>query len=261
MCQKIILTPTILLLRLANLVNYHLSEMLEKITKTPSWAKELSRYFKTTPEKIIKIYWQKRQQTKTLWHKIKRQKLTKIFSFYSETDYFIYRQNYFNRHKSWWDIALALSLKKSGRLGEYGAGIGPVTNWLIKKFPHWQYHLIDLNCPTFKFSRWRFRHQKNVSFSSVQSLTPPLTGKYDVIVCKQVLEHTPNPYTICREIIKHLNPGGWLFTDFINSPGDENLDSSYQERTKTLAYLASHLQPIFKITSQGKTEGYGLYLK
>ncbi|MDZ7587020.1 MAG: methyltransferase domain-containing protein, partial [Patescibacteria group bacterium] len=245
----------------AKLVRYQITEIKEKFTPQPASTIELGRYFKTSPEQIIKIYQQKRKQTVKLWDKAKRHQLKQIFSFYSETDYFVYRQNYFNHHKSWWDIFLALRLKKTGRFCEYGAGIGPVTNWLIGKFPDWQYHLIDLNCPTFKFSRWRFNKSHNVSFSAVKSLTPPLVGQYDVIVCKQVLEHTPNPYTICREIIKHLNPGGWLFVDFINSPGQENLNRSYQQRAKTLVYLASELRPIFKISSQGETEGYGLYLK
>ncbi|MBU1323062.1 class I SAM-dependent methyltransferase [Patescibacteria group bacterium] len=261
MRQSLILKPIILLLRFSNLVSYHVSEIRGKFTPIQDWTKELSRYFKTSPEEIIKDYLQKRKETVKLWDKIQRRQLKQIFSFYSETDYFVYRQSHFNRHKSWWDIALALRLKPTGRLCEYGSGIGPVTNWLIGKFPGWNYHLIDLDCPTFKFSRWRFKNRRNVSFSAVKSLEPSLTDKYDVIVCKQVLEHTPNPYTICRGIIKHLNSGGWLFIDFINSPGQENLNSSYQQRAKTLAYLANHLRPIFKVNLKGKTEGYGLYFK
>lgn len=261
MCKILILKPIILGLRLLNLVSYHFSEIKEKF-KPNDWAQELSLYFKTKPEQISKVYQQKRKETVKLWDKIKRQQISQIYSFYSETDYFVYRQSHFNRHKSWWDIALGLVLnKKNGRLCEYGAGIGPVTNWLIRKFPNWNYHLIDLDCPTFRFSRWRFKNNKNVSFSAVKSLKPPLTGKYDVIVCKQVLEHVPNPYLICQKFVRHLNLGGWLFIDFINCPGQENLDSSYQERSKTLKYLAKHLKPVFNVNKKGKTEGYGLYLK
>lgn len=252
---------TIYLLRLANIFHYYWFKFMERWQKQPPWALELSRYFKTTPGKIIKAYYQKQPRANVLWNQKSRSSVKDIFSFYSETDYFVYRQSHFNRLHSWWDVALPMRGKTRGRLCEYGAGIGPVTNWLIQKFPRWQYYLVDLDCPAFKFGRWRFRQHSQVDFGTVNSLRPQLKGVFDVIVCRYVMEHVPNPLTLVKAFAQHLKPGGWLFIDFIDSPGGENLAQSYRERKKVLAFLKTNLKPIFTIYSDGKDAGYGLYVK
>lgn len=252
---------TIYLLRLANILHFYWFKFAERWQKIPPWAAELGRYFQTSPQNIVKAYYAKQPQANSLWDKKPRLSLKSIFSFYSETDYFVYRQNYFNRLNSWWDVAWPMLAKPAGSLCEYGAGIGPVTNWLIQKFPQWQYRLVDLNCPAFKFGRWRFKNKTNVGFSTVKSLKPPLKENFDIIVCRYVMEHVPNPLLLAKAFTEHLKPGGWLFIDFIDSPGGENLEKSYQERKKVLKYLKTKLKPIFTIYSDGKDAGYGLYLK
>jgi len=258
MLPVIIIKPLVLITRIINLVYYHLSRLLEKLGKKPAWPQELSQYFKISEQKVISQYQEKRQIAAKLWNKKNRNTVSKIQSFYNETDYFVYRQNYFNNHKAFFDIALALFLKSKGNLCEYGAGVAPATNWLIKKFPHWQYTLADLNSPTLKFIRWRFKERTNVDFAIVASKLP-LKKKYDVIICKQVLEHVPNPLKVIKHFIKHLNSNGWLFLDFIYEPGEENLPSSAKQRKKVLQYLKERLQAISIIDPDNPAEGYGLY--
>ncbi len=255
------LKPIVYLLRLGNLSYYYLFAILEKFSPAPRWTQELSQYFKTSPNEIVQAYQQKRSQAAKLWTIKSRQQIKQIFSFYSETDYWVYRQIYFNRHKVFLDIALALFLKPQGRFCEYGGGVGPVTHWLINKFPKWQYQIIDLDCPVLKFSRWRFRDKPNVSFKIVNSDIPPLHDDFDVIVCKQVLEHVPDPLIAVKRFVKYLNPGGWLFVDYVNNPGRENLTVSAKKRWQVLRFLNLHLQPIFKINPNKSHEGYGLYVK
>ena len=96
---------TIYSLRLINIFHYYLFKFIERWQKTPFWALELIRYFKTTPGKIIKSYYQKQPLANALWGQKPRSSVKDIFSFYSETDYFVYRQSYFNRLNSWWDVA------------------------------------------------------------------------------------------------------------------------------------------------------------
>lgn len=261
MLKKISLQATIVCLRLLNLCHYHWFELLEKFTAKPAWAKELSLYFHTSPQKIIQAYRQKRSQAANLWSAKKRHHLKQIFSFYSETDYWIYRQTCFNSHKAFLDIVLALLLKPAGQLCEYGAGVGSVTHWLIQYFPKWHYHLIDLDCPMLNFSRWRFRKNSQVSFGVVKSMTPPLKVNFDIILCKQVLEHIPNPLVVVKQFVKHLKPGGWLFIDYVNDPGQENLSISARQRQQVLTYLKTHLQAVFNINPCSSKEGYGLYIK
>jgi len=251
----------IYLLRLLNLTYYYFSLILEKFGKSPQWTQEVGRYFKLSPQKVINLYHQKRPKTAQLWNKKKRNTEAQIQSFYSETDYFIYRQKYFHRHQAYFDMALPLLLKRKGKFCEYGSGIGPVTHWLIRKFPHWHYHLTDLNCPVFKFAQWRFKSYPNISFRAVTPKKLPLKDKFDVIVCQEVLEHVSNPLAVVKHQITHLKSGGWLYLDFIYGPGEENLEASANQRRKVLSLLKTNLEPIFTINPDNFSQGYGLYRK
>lgn len=246
---------------MAYLVNYYLNLFWEKISGQSAWSEELAQYFKISSQQVLNNLQQKKHFTDNLWHQKKRRSVPQIFSFYSETDYFIYRQKWFNRYKAFWDIALSLLLKSKGSFCEYGSGIGPVTYWLIKLFPQWQYTLVDLNCPVFSFAKWRFKSNQNVNFRQVIFNKLPLIQQYDVITCKQVLEHVPNPYDLVKHLIDHLKPGGWLYLDYIFDPGKENLAQSAKQRNKVITYLNHHLRPIFSIDKSNPAEGYGLYLK
>lgn len=251
---------TIYCLKIFNILYYRASSLFNK-QKTASWAKELSLYFKTTPQKVIEAYQQKRPQTALLWGTKVRKTTKQIHSFYQETDYFVYRQTYFHRHKLHLDIALSLLLKPTGKFCEYGGGVGPITNKLIKFFPKRQYHIADLDCPVLNFAKWRFKNKKNVSFSTVTSKSLALKDNFDVIVCKQVLEHVPDPLAVVKHLVSHLNPNGWLYLDFINEPGEENIETGAKLRKKVLEYLVNNLKPIFSINPHSPKEGYGLYIK
>lgn len=234
---------------------------LEKIGWGQSWIMDLSQYFHLSLAQILSNFSQKQLPANRLWRQKKRRTRDQIFSFYSETDYFIYRQKWFNRHKAFWDIALPLFFKPRGRFCEYGSGIGPVTAWLIKYFPSWQYTLTDLDCPALQFARWRFRSNPNVNFKIVKTKSLPLTQNYDVITCKQVLEHVPNASELIKHLVNHLHPGGWLYLDYVCDPGQENLTQSARQRKQVLTYLSTYLRPVLTINPASRTEGYGLYLK
>lgn len=251
----------IMSLRWFYLAHYYLNFAGERFIRRLAWTEELSAYFKITADQVAANYLAKQALANRLWRQKTRRSIKQIFSFYQETDYFVYRQIWFNRHKSFWDIALPFWLKRSGQYCEYGSGIGPVTAWLIKYFPNWHYTLVDLSCPVFKFAHWRFHEHKNVDFKTVEIKRLPLTRQYDVITCKQVLEHVPNPLELIKHLVKHLRPGGWFYLDYINEPGGENLIASSRQRRLVLAYLAKTLRSVMAIDPDKQQEGYGLYLR
>jgi 2-polyprenyl-3-methyl-5-hydroxy-6-metoxy-1,4-benzoquinol methylase len=259
--KLILLKPLIFLLRLINLAYYHFSALLEAVGRPPNWAKDLGKYFQISAQKAIDNYLTKRPQTTNLWGKKKRNSEAKIHSFYKETDYFVYRQSYFHRHKIYLDVALKMWLTPKGSLCEYGGGIGPFTNWLIKLFPGWQFTIADLDCPTLTFAKWRFKNRKNIHFTTVTPTKFPLKEKHDLILVKHVLEHVSDPLAVVNHLLAHLKSGGWLFVDFIKDTGKENLASAQQKRTKTINFLNSNLLPIFSLKVSNPADGYGLYVK
>lgn len=249
------------LARIINISYYHLRSVLEKIGIKTGWAKEVGRYYHLPELKIISIYGKKRHETASLWRQKKRTSEKAVQSFYQETDYFVFRQNYFHRLKIYLDLAVPMFLKPKGKFCEYGGGVGPFTHWLLPLFPKWQFHIADLDCPVFDFAKWRFKGKHRVSFSTVTPNKLPLTDQYDVITCKQVLEHVSQPLKVVKHLLAHLKPGGWLYLDYINEPGEENLVKGAKQRRQVLHYLKTNLKPIFEVDPELPAEGYGLYLK
>ena len=261
MFKIVLLRLVIIFARLINLTYYFLSLALEKIGKKPNWTEELGQYFNITSTKVNQLIKQKRLQAAKLWTRKKRNTESQIHAFYQETDYFIFRQKFFHRHKAYLDLALPLLLKKKGSLCEYGGGIGPMTKWQIKYFPNWQYTIVDLDCPVIKFAKWRFKNFSQVNFLTITTAKLPLTKKYDVILCMHVLEHVSDPLSVVKHLVSHLKLNGWLFLNFIYDPGRENLISAARQRNKVLSYLKKHLKPVFSINPDNEDDGYGLYYK
>lgn len=249
------------LTRLVNIGYYHLRLVLEKLGVKTGWAKEVGSYYNLGEAEVISIYEKRKMEAAKLWRKKKRSSEEQIHSFYQETDYFIFRQNYFHRLKIYLDLAVPLLLKRRGQFCEYGGGVGPFTHWLLPLFKGWQFHIVDLDCPVFSFAKWRFKNHSQVSFSTVTPMKLPLDRHFDVITCKQVLEHVSQPLKVVKYLVDHLNSGGWFYLDYINYPGEENLITGAKQRKQVLAYLKTKLKPLFSIDPQRPEEGYGLYLK
>lgn len=80
-----------------------------------------------------------------------------------------------------------------------------------------------------------------------------------MIICQDVLEHTPNPLDIVTSFANHLAPGGVLVVDFLNAPGGENLEVAVEQRESVKAFLRDNLIPL-KLIDESRRCG-GLYVK
>lgn len=251
----------IYLARILNIAYYYWRGFWEKLGFKTNWSDELGEYFGISAQEIKELYQSKRLQTAKLWRQKKRLSEKAVQSFYRETDYFVFRQNYFHRLKIYLDLAVPMILKRQGKFCEYGGGVGPFTHWLLPLFPRWKFQIVDLDCPVFDFAKWRFKNKSRVYFSTVTPKTLPLKDQFDVITCKQVLEHVSQPLRVVKHLVGHLKPGGWLYLDYIYDPGEENLIIGAGQRRQVLKYLKTELKPLFTIDPQRSEEGYGLYLK
>ena len=249
------------LARLLNIAYYHCRGFLDKFGFKTNWSSEVGQYFGISVREAEKRYQGKRLEAARLWNKKNRTTEKQIQSFYQETDYFVYRQTYFHRLKIYLDLAVPLLLKRRGRFCEYGGGVGPFTKFLLPFFPGWKFTIADLDCPVFDFAKWRFRKNRRVTFVTVTPTKLPLKEKYDVITCKQVLEHVSQPLKVIKHLTDHLNPEAWIYLDYIYHPGRENLVKGARQRRQVLGYLSKNLKPIFAIDPDNPEEGYGLYLK
>ena len=178
-------------------------------------------------------------------------------AFYQEEDWYIFRQPWRYRLYSWHFISKMLP--PHGRMVEYGCGAACLTEWMSRRYPHYQYTVADIPSTSLEFVRFRLRDRKNVTIKTIgmgkEGL--PLTDQYHLIICVDVLEHTFNPEEICEHLCDHLLPGGLLYIDFLGSGwGGENLEEARQKRPTALEILCKRLRPLKAINEDDTVWGF-----
>ncbi|MDR0467097.1 MAG: class I SAM-dependent methyltransferase [Deltaproteobacteria bacterium] len=88
------------------------------------------------------------------------------------------------------------------RIADYGGGFGTLARMLGSKLTQSEIEIIE----PFPFP---FGVQLTESFERL-SYKPRLSGKYDLILATDVLEHVPDPLALTELLAAHLAPGGKL---------------------------------------------------
>jgi 2-polyprenyl-3-methyl-5-hydroxy-6-metoxy-1,4-benzoquinol methylase len=182
--------------------------------------------------------------------------------FYQEADVYPFRQPYLKRHGGFrWYRRLVGHLPAPSVL-EYGCGSAALTEYLLAKYPEARFSVADIPSVTLDFVIWK----KETYGLAYKVLTIgagkqgiPLVDKYDLIICQDVLEHTPNPLEIVSSFVEHLAPGGVLVTDFMNAPEGENLVEAANQRDAVKQLLREKLVVAKAIDEAGGDDG--LYQK
>lgn len=237
---------------------------LGKIGLNRKWLDELREYYGWKDDnQFWKTYYKKRKEASKLWYQKIRKTEKQIRSFYAESDYWVLRQMYIHKNNCFPEIAKFIPKTGNVLFCEYGCGVASVTAWLIPRFDNLKYSLADINTPTLKFAKWRFRNNKNVEIIKIPLNNLPFKKKYDFITCFEVLEHVTQPLKIVKHLVDHLKIGGILFVDFIaDEADDENLAQSQAQRNKTINFLNKNLKPIWALDKNWKKNGgFGQYTK
>jgi len=98
---------------------------------------------------------------------------------------------------------------------EYGCGIAPITEGLIKYCPYknLKFTIADIKQINFLYARWKFHLKNYINFVTIDPAildNLPKNEKYDVILCLTVIEHLPNPFEIIKVLYNHLKRGGGI---------------------------------------------------
>ncbi|MCJ7631050.1 class I SAM-dependent methyltransferase [Candidatus Bathyarchaeota archaeon] len=107
---------------------------------------------------------------------------------------------------------------------DYGAGVGQYCILLSQHGIDVTYS--DVYGKLWRFSEWRFKH-RNLPIKMLKAEIEPL-GKYDLIVCADVLPLVKNPPLIVKTLYNSLNPNGYLCLtySFKEAPGKpQNVDN------------------------------------
>ena len=141
---------------------------------------------------------------------------------------------------------LAKYIPKKAVVCEYGCGIAPISQGLIKYYSHkkLKIHCADIPNFLFHFVRWNLRDYDFVKFIKINPEDKtPLKNSYDAITILAVLEHLPNPLVIIENLYDKLKPDGILAFDYIISEG-EGLDTKegVSERKEVLNFIEKNFE-------------------
>jgi len=136
-------------------------------------------------------------------------------------------------------------IPKGARICEYGCGLAPITNSLIKYYPYLKlkFACVDIPHLLFHYLRWRFRKCDFIECLAADPIDEnPLKGrKYDVIFVLAVFKHLPKPLAIAKHLSDSLQRSGILIFDYVRSEA-KGLDShaGLRERMAVLEYILKH---------------------
>ncbi len=142
---------------------------------------------------------------------------------------------------------------------EYGCGIAPVSNYLMKYSTKRKLNITiaDIRQINSHFARWRIGEIAH--FIEIQPYDNNLPNEYfNVIFMITVMEHLPDPMNTIVNVTNSLKRSGILVFDYIFGEG-EGLDTleAVQQRCEVLEYINKHYDllsgKISKETSMGTT--------
>ncbi len=88
---------------------------------------------------------------------------------------------------------------------DLGCGNGRAHGFLAKQFPHMEYHGLDIE----ESAEVASRERTDLDFYSYDGVNIPFeAARFDVIYCRQVLEHVRHPDDVVAEAARVLKPGG-----------------------------------------------------
>jgi 2-polyprenyl-3-methyl-5-hydroxy-6-metoxy-1,4-benzoquinol methylase len=208
-------------------ISYYAEVKGESISKEDALAKALNK-----------------AEHKKAWHESDRNTIEDKQHFYQEAQIYPFRQPLNKRFGGFrWYRRLVNHISRPSIL-EYGCGSAVLTEYLVTHFPDVHFTVADIPSVTLDFVKWKkhkYMYPYEILTIGIGKEGIPLRKLYDLIICQDVLEHTPNPLDIVESFVTHLSLDGVLLVDFINAPGGENLKEAVAQREAVKDYLQRNL--------------------
>jgi trans-aconitate 2-methyltransferase len=162
-----------------------------------------------------------------------------------------------NRHLSIIDSLEEFGLKKNHKVLEIGCGIGTVSELILRSLSRDGFlHSIDISPRSIDLAKVRLKKYENVIVEVKDLTTEMISGKFDVIVLPDVIEHIPlNLHTVFFKNVKALlKDNGFVF---IHIPHPNNLEWMVDHHFDGLQIID---QPIFSDQLCNTVYPLGFYL-
>ncbi|MSU54326.1 MAG: methyltransferase domain-containing protein [Candidatus Staskawiczbacteria bacterium] len=94
-----------------------------------------------------------------------------------------------------------------GRVLDFGGGIGDMSLLLAKNGFSVEY--ADVSGNTYNYAKWQFA-KAGLSVAMTDLSSGKVSGRYDTIICIDVIEHLPNAKEVLKSLADSLNSGGTM---------------------------------------------------
>lgn len=154
-------------------------------------------------------------QMATAWKAAQPKTAAEMRDFYGATSAYLWSLTLWHASPAYFHTGLVRRMiaQQCGRTGlralDYGSGIGTTAIQLAEA----GYALTVADVPGVSFDYTRHRLiRRGLPYTAVPITTdiPPLEGRYDAIVCFDVLEHVQHPERVFRHLERHLTPDGLI---------------------------------------------------
>lgn len=96
---------------------------------------------------------------------------------------------------------------------DVGCGTGEISSRVAAEFSNKHVTGIDLAEPHIWRAQERFRGVAGLSFQQGDATKMPFENdRFDVSICRHMLQAVPNPLSVIKEMIRVTKPNGWLYT-------------------------------------------------
>jgi len=135
---------------------------------------------------------------------------------------------------------------------DFGCAIAPVITSLFEFFrikPGARIYISDMQTLAFHYATYRFRECANVTpvlLKSENDFALDIDVSFEVIFCMAVFEHLNRPLETVKVFSKRLQPGGFLFFDYIKGDA-EGLDTHHgvRRREDVLDYVQQNVDLVY----------------
>lgn len=238
--------------KIKSIISYIIRNKSFKAPYDEPWWSDACKYFKITPKEALLIAASKNRPTMKVWEEwnsnkeeIERSEGTVIQTWENSANDFIIRNCYY-RESTWMDWNQELKLlnyKSEETILDYGCGVSSFTKWALAKFDRINITLAELEGPMLDFLKWRFGEK--VKYIPIREGEINLNGKYDIILCLDVLEHVWSPLKPVKEFFTILNNNGRLMETYIDDARGSNLIKSNKERKEVFSYLNENMRLVY----------------
>ncbi len=105
---------------------------------------------------------------------------------------------------------IARYVKEAGRLLDVGCGSGASTHAIASRFPHLDCTGIDISVAAIQFAQKSYSLE-NLHFEAADAASLTYTDStFSIVSSYDCLEHVPDPGAVLCELLRVLNPGGYL---------------------------------------------------